>query len=216
MESFTASVVADSQFGASNADHHLQSHHAALHAYEELHGLWVKSANNRRPTTEDDYWKALKSFADATERKALADITRKDVVQFRDALLQQGLSATTATHKVGILKTLFNVGISYELLVSNPAANVRTQKVSGGKSRVAFSADDLQRIFSSASRASSCFRFSNRIRVASSVAISATSSASTCVSVFASPTHARCFTRFVTLSRTFAGKSALKKRCMMR
>ena len=150
MESFTASVVADSQFGASQAEYQLHVHHAALQPYEELHSLWVKSANNRRPTTEDDYWKALKSFADATERKALADITRKDVVQFRDALLQQGLSATTATHKVGILKTLFNVGISYELLVSNPAANVRTQRVSGGKSRVAFSADDLQRIFSSA------------------------------------------------------------------
>ena len=51
-------------------------HHAALHAYEDLHGLWVKSATNRRPTTEDDYWKALKSFADMTGRKQLADITR--------------------------------------------------------------------------------------------------------------------------------------------
>ncbi len=124
-------------------------HHAALRAYEDLHGLWVKSATNRRQTTEDDYWKALKSFADMTGRKQLADITRKDVVQFRDAMLQAGLSATTATHKVGILKTLFNVGIGNELISVNPTSQVRTQK-HDGKTRVAFNADDLARIFNSA------------------------------------------------------------------
>ena len=106
----STSQVCTDTFDTGNVELQMHVHHAALHAYEELHGLWAKSATNRRPTTEDDYWKALKSFADMTGRKQLADITRKDVVQFRDAMLQAGLSATTATHKVGILKTLFPDG----------------------------------------------------------------------------------------------------------
>lgn len=136
-------------FDCNHGELKLHGHQVSLCAYEELHGFWVKSAINRRPTTEDDYWKVLKSFADMTGRKILADITRKDVVQFRDAMLQAGLSATTAAHKVSILKTLFNVGISNELLSINPASQVRTQK-HDGKTRVAFAADDLARIFNSA------------------------------------------------------------------
>jgi integrase len=143
-----SAVVIDVQFGTSSAEHHLQAQHHALHQYEELHKLWVKASSSRRQTTLDDYWHVLKSFADATGRKALADITRKDVITYRDLLLEQGLSAATATNRVGVLKTLFNVGIGYELLTTNPAVQVRTPKREG-KSRVAFTADDLQRIFTS-------------------------------------------------------------------
>ncbi|MBZ0127195.1 MAG: phage integrase N-terminal SAM-like domain-containing protein [Rhodocyclaceae bacterium] len=124
------------------------THHAALHAYQELHDLWVKASPSRRQTTLDDYWHVLKSFADATGRKALTDIGRKDVIAFRDRLLEKGLSATTATHRVGILKTLFNVGIGYELLPVNPAVQVKTAR-QHGKARIPFSADDLARIFHS-------------------------------------------------------------------
>jgi len=146
MDTAVASHVADSTQVGSTL--HMQAHHAALHDYEELHALWVKAAPDRRQTTLDDYWQVLKAFADASGRKALHDISRKDVIAFRDQLLALGLSPTTATNRIGILKTLFNVGIGYELLTINPATQVKTHKPAG-KSRVAFSTDDLQRIFTS-------------------------------------------------------------------
>lgn len=124
------------------------THRAALHEYRELHALWVKASPGRRQTTVDDYWLVLKSFADATGGKALADLGRKDVIAFRDRLLERSLSATTAAHRIGILKTLFNVGIEYELLSVNPAAQVKTAR-SRGKARLPFGADDLARIFHS-------------------------------------------------------------------
>lgn len=121
---------------------------APLHAYRELHELWARASPARRQTTHDDYWHVLEAFAAATGRKALADLGRKDVIAFRDRLLDKGLSATTAAHRVGILKTLFNVGVEYQLLPANPAVRVRTAR-SPGKARLPFSADDLARIFHS-------------------------------------------------------------------
>lgn len=129
-----------------NVQLRMQVHHAALHDYEELLSLWVKGSMSRRQTTLDDYWYVLKTFADATNRKPIANISRKDVIAYRDQMLEQGLSATTAGHHVGILKTLFNVGIAHELLAVNPASHIRTPK-NEVRSRVAFSVDDLQRIF---------------------------------------------------------------------
>ena len=122
---------------------------AALHQYENLFQLWTNSSRSRRSTTNEDYWKVLQSFADIARRKPLTEITRRDVVIFRDHLLQSGQSATTASRKVGILKTLFRTGLNYELLEINPADNVRTQVKHDQKSRVAFTSDDLEQIFNS-------------------------------------------------------------------
>ena len=69
---------------------------------------------------------------------------------FRDTALASGQSTATASNKISILKRLFNVAISHELMDGNPADNVRTQINTQTKSRVAFSAADLQRIFKSA------------------------------------------------------------------
>ena len=77
-----------------------------LHAYEHLFALWEKSAK-RRETTVTDYRHVLLSFAEFVQRKPLATITRREVVNFRDHLLDSGQSARTASRKVGILKTLF-------------------------------------------------------------------------------------------------------------
>ncbi|MCX7154818.1 MAG: DUF4160 domain-containing protein [Rhodocyclales bacterium] len=137
------------QHGESHLEHQLLCHHAALHPYENLFQLWTKSSQSRRPTTIDDYWKVLQSFADGVGRKPLTEITRKDVVKFRDHLLQAGLSATTSSRKVGILKTIFLTGLNYELLEINPADNVRTQTKHDRKQRVAFTSDDLAKIFNS-------------------------------------------------------------------
>jgi integrase len=137
------------QRGQPHFEHQLLSHHAALHQYENLFQLWTKSSPNRRATTIEDYWKVLRSFADVIYRKPLTEITRKDVVGYRDQILEAGQSATTAGRKIGILKTLFLTGLNYELLETNPADNIRTPVSHDKKSRVAFTSDDLAKIFNS-------------------------------------------------------------------
>ena len=134
---------------ASSAEHAMLVYHAALQSYEELFKLWSQSSTLRRQTTLDDYWHVVQTFADFVERRAIANITRKDVVGYRDALLAQGLQATTAHHRVGILKTLFNTAINYELLEANPADGIKLHATRDGKSRVAFGVDDLACIFNS-------------------------------------------------------------------
>ena len=121
---------------------------AALGVYQELFDLWA-GTGRRRETTTSDYWRVLESFAFFVQRKALADITRKDVLAFRDDLLTQGQSTTTVSRKVGILKTLFRTAIDYERLVTSPADQVRTINKQPNKTRVAFAVDDLNRIFKS-------------------------------------------------------------------
>ena len=117
-------------------------------SYKTLFTLWEKSSP-RRDTTVEDYQKILYAFADFVQKKALTDIVRRDIIDFRDYLLDSGQSARTASHKVGILKTLFRTAINYEMIASNPAEHVRTPVNHDRKRRIAFSSDDLKRIFHS-------------------------------------------------------------------
>ena len=119
---------------------------AALRPYTELFDLWSKTAT-RRETTTSDYKKVLDGFAQFVERKELGSLTRKDILSYRDELSAKGQSPATVSRKVGILKTLFRAGVDYELLNANPAEQVRTTKANQQKSRVAFSENDLTKIF---------------------------------------------------------------------
>ncbi len=123
-------------------------HLAAFRPYQEVFDLW-SNASVRRETTVGDYLKVWTAFADSAQRKELADITRKDVLAFRDELTTQGQSAVTVNRKVGILKTLFRVAIDYERLASNPADQVKVVSRPQQKPRVAFGVEDLNRIFQS-------------------------------------------------------------------
>ena len=121
----------------------------SLSPYEKLFALWTKSSTSRRPTTIEDYWQILKSFAELIHCLPLAEITRKHVVQFRDSLLEDGLTARTASRKISVIKTLFATAVNYELLDANPAESVKTKVAADRKTRVAFSVDDLDKIFQS-------------------------------------------------------------------
>lgn len=123
-------------------------HHAAMRPYQEIFALWA-NASTRRETTVSDYWKVFVSFAEFVESKELALITRKDVVGFRDLLATRRQSPATIARKVGILKTIFRVALDYERLEANPADQVRTATPNQKKSRVAFTTEDLTRIFNS-------------------------------------------------------------------
>lgn len=118
-------------------------------AYEQLITIWLKSSRSQRNETKIAYSKCLMDFAAYVDLKPLDEISRKDVVSFRDQLLLQGNSTVTANSKIGILRTFFRGAQNYELINANPAADIHNNVVHNRKSRVGFSADDLKKIFNS-------------------------------------------------------------------
>lgn len=144
----TASHAKDASLDSHQIAATVAQHHAALQPYAELFELWAK-AGKRRATTHNDYWKILSAFASFIERKEPHQILRKDVIAFRDDLLGNGQSATTVSRKIGVLKTLFRVGMDYERLTFNPANQVRVASTQTQKARIAFSTDDLNLLFKS-------------------------------------------------------------------
>lgn len=135
------------QDGGSTTDH--ASPPPDSNPYEQLVDIWLKSSLSQRKETKIAYAKCLMDFASSVCHKPLDSISRKDVVSFRDQLLKQGNSAVTANSKVGILRMFFRGGQDYELISSNPAADIHYKVVKERKSRVAFSIDELNQIFHS-------------------------------------------------------------------
>ncbi len=115
--------------------------------YGQLIEIWLKSTRSQRDTTKEAYAKTLAEFAAFVQNKPLNEISRKDVIAFRDYVLSQGKSAVTAASKVGILRTFFRGAHNYELMATNPALDIRSNAPHIEKARIAFSADDLRRIF---------------------------------------------------------------------
>ena len=118
-----------------------------INPYEQLIEIWLKSTRSQRDTTKEAYGKTLTEFATFVQQKPLNEISRKDVIAFRDYVLSQGKSAVTAASKVGILRTFFRGAHNYELMATNPALDIRSNAPHIEKARIAFSADDLRRIF---------------------------------------------------------------------
>lgn len=122
---------------------------ANTNPYGQLVSVWLKSTRSKQQTTIDSYTRTLQDFATFVGHKPLTEISRRDVVGYRDAVIGQGKSAVTANSRVGILRTFFRGGQNYELLADNPAADIRSHTVQERKSRVAFDSSDLAKIFKS-------------------------------------------------------------------
>ncbi len=117
--------------------------------YDQIIDIWLKSSRSKRESTKIAYSKTLLEFASFISFKAPTEITRRDVVSYRDAVLGEGISPVTANSKVGILRTFFRGAQNYELIENNPAADIHSHVVHDRKARVPFSADDLNLIFRS-------------------------------------------------------------------
>ncbi|MCL2887661.1 MAG: phage integrase SAM-like domain-containing protein [Betaproteobacteria bacterium] len=117
-------------------------------AYEALYQRWEKSGE-RRATTLEAYWKILESFAGFVDWMPLGQIRRKYLLAFRDHLLDRGLSMTTVANRLGMLKSFFRVAVDYECLPENPAERIALPRRPRVKARVAFAAEDLNRLFRS-------------------------------------------------------------------
>lgn len=120
---------------------------AATDAYALLFELWQRSSPGRRAATVAKYRKVLDAFAAFTGWMPLADVRRRNLLAFRDHLLASCQSPATVRHKLGIIRTLFGTAVDHELAASNPAAELRMQEAVRRKARIAFTADDLNRLF---------------------------------------------------------------------
>lgn len=120
----------------------ISSYGAVLSAYRV-------TGKSRRTTTMQDYERVLRDFQQFVCGKTVNAVARRDVLAYRDHLILLGQSTTTATRKVGILKTLFGHAVDYEILPTNPAERVRGLPGPDRKPRIGFTPDDLQRIFHS-------------------------------------------------------------------
>ncbi|ENO86393.1 DUF4160 domain-containing protein [Thauera linaloolentis] len=116
-------------------------------AYASLFELWKRSSVGRRAATMVQYRRVLDAFAAFNGRMPIGEIRRKDLLAFRDHLLDSDQSPVTVNHKIGIIKTLFRTAVDYELMASNPAVEVRVLETQQRKARVAFTVEELNSLF---------------------------------------------------------------------
>lgn len=118
--------------------------------YDDLFSLWKATSLSRRESTTEDYGRIFHEFANCINHRPLGDISRRDVIGFRDRLIEKGQSPITASRKIGVLKTIFLTAVDHELMPANPADGIRMHSKTQVKQRIAFAADDLVRKFNSA------------------------------------------------------------------
>jgi integrase len=89
-------------------------------------------------------------FYARTERKPVEQITRQDVLAFKDKLLLEGQSVANTNTKLSRLRTLLGWAYQNDLTASNVADRISVKVADGGKNkRLPFSLPELQAIFAS-------------------------------------------------------------------
>jgi integrase len=141
-------ITTDSLAPLERTLHHATVHRDAKKTYEDILEKWGQF-QERPQKTKDDYGAAWRSFREFISDKPLAELTRRDIRDFRDNQLTKG-SARTAQKRVGQIHTLLAVAAEYELIPANPAAGVHVKLEKNTPApRVEFSEEDLRTIFSS-------------------------------------------------------------------
>ncbi len=116
---------------------------------EKLIEYW-SSQSEKRPKTIMEAHTARKRLFKITGLKYANQLEKKHVIKFKDALIAEGLSAKTVEKNINILKTIFSLAVSNDLIDKNPLVGIKLVKQKGlPKPRVPFSCEDLKKIFSS-------------------------------------------------------------------
>ena len=116
---------------------------------DDLADYW-KRQKNPRPKTWIEAQSIVRRFADTNGHLAPGAVTRRHIVAFRDALVQQGREPGTVKKLLGLLSGMFQVAVEDEQfgLETNPVRDVKVRgEVGEAKVRVAFSVDDLKALF---------------------------------------------------------------------
>jgi integrase len=103
----------------------------------------------RNLKTVDMYNRTVTRFRELVQKIAIHDITRLDVVRFKDKLLEIGQSPANTKKQLVVIKVLLNYAVSNAFIATNPATGVTINVEQKEKPRVAFDAVALNAIFAS-------------------------------------------------------------------
>ena len=116
---------------------------------EKLIEYW-SSQSEKRPKTILEAHIARKRLFKITGLKYANQVEKKDIIKFKDELIADGLSPVTIEKQINLLKAIFSLAVSNELIDKNPMIGVKLVKQKGlPKPRVPFSSDDITAIFHS-------------------------------------------------------------------
>jgi integrase len=112
-----------------------------------------KQQKKPRPKTGIEADSILRRFRDVHGELAPAKVTRRHIIAFRDALVEQGKAPGTVKKLLGLLGGMFQVAVEDDSrfgVESNPVRDVKVRgQVGEAKARKPFSIEDLKSIFAS-------------------------------------------------------------------
>jgi integrase len=116
---------------------------------DDLLRYWVKQTQ-RRPRTLMDGNTAVRRLKAVVGELSPAQIDKRKAVAFKDSLIQEGLAYATASKNLGLIKSMFEIARSNELIHENPFKEVKLVKPSRmEKARVSFTVAEIELIFNS-------------------------------------------------------------------
>ena len=115
---------------------------------EELFEDWQRFDPSRPARTINDVRRVIKDFQELIGKKSVEEISRQDIIRYRDDLISRGLRPKTIGKKITFICALFNVSINNGKLTINPAQRIPIPK-SDCRHRLPFDIDDLKYIFRS-------------------------------------------------------------------
>jgi hypothetical protein len=116
---------------------------------DDLLRYWVKQTQ-RRPRTLMDATTAVRRLKAVVGDLTPAEIDKRKAVSFKDSLIQEGLAYATASKNLGLIKSMFEIARSNELIHENSFKEVKLIKPSRAeKARVSFTVAEIEQIFNS-------------------------------------------------------------------
>ncbi len=116
---------------------------------EHLIEYWI-SQSEKRPRTLMEAHTARKRLQAIVGSDSAVLIEKHHVIALKDQQLAKGLAPATIQKQINLLRAIFEVAMSNDLIEVNPFINVKIIKAKViNKPRVPFSTEDLKRIFNS-------------------------------------------------------------------
>lgn len=114
---------------------------------QALFSYW-KTQGQKKPRTIQEAETVVNRLRTQTQDKPASEITKSDIVGFKDNLLADGKASATIAKQLNLLKAILQTAADNDMLALNPATRVKIPKQKTvTKSRIPFSTSDLQTIF---------------------------------------------------------------------
>jgi integrase len=116
---------------------------------DDLFNYWL-GQSEKRPRTVLDAKTAVRRLTNACGNQPASLLNKTAAIAFKDSLVKEGLAYATAIKNLGLVKSIFQVAVDNALLSTNVFSEVKILRPARQeKSRMPFTADELERIFSS-------------------------------------------------------------------